>query len=342
MIKLQKYRNFKQWKPISWLVASRKHIILASILAATLLAASTVALIRVGGEKSTDSNSQTAKIHIESNIPSVNIQGSPYCDSRELQKQTPYDCELSSDQHETVLTAPAEAVANGETYVFETWDGCSESNEDKKICKIRISQGETKTAKVSYEKPSASDTRLGSSGPATGGPSNGSAAPSSAPGCPGAPDSQKNPPPYEGAQIYCVVDINVPAGSTIFYKNDVRSGHTPGKRKSVNLYATCYHQSGIDVDACTRQSGDSKASAGSPIVFQLSPDRSVPRPDGVQVLKTTTVVISTSYQVEEISCGVSCVSTGRYHNFEKWEINKLSNGDGTNTYEITTYRALSQ
>jgi hypothetical protein len=149
-LKLNKKKLLKKFKK------SRQRYILAAALVVILLGAGGVALKPTSGNEQSASNSsassaQTTTLHVESSIPGVAMQGSPDCDSQKLQKQTPYDCTLPAGHSETIITAPDQVSQHGKAYVFQSWDGCSESNSDKKICKIKLKAGDKKTAKATYE-----------------------------------------------------------------------------------------------------------------------------------------------------------------------------------------------
>lgn len=75
-------------------------------------------------------------ITIESEPAGISMVGDPQCDSTKLGKTTPYDCELPDDATETTIVAPGGIEKDGKIYVFQSWDGCSASNTDMKVCKI--------------------------------------------------------------------------------------------------------------------------------------------------------------------------------------------------------------
>lgn len=127
-----------------WVNSSRKHQLITVGAVLLLLVASVLAVSAMGDKSdkvvliSPEKSQQLKTLRIESNIPGIAMSGSPYCGSAELNKVTPYDCELKENQNETVITAPAEATIEGKMYVFQTWDGCSEGNEDRKVCKAKL------------------------------------------------------------------------------------------------------------------------------------------------------------------------------------------------------------
>lgn len=88
---------------------------------------------------------------IESEPAGVSMTGGSECDSSKMNKTTPYECEIVNIK-ETTIVAPEEVEINGEKFKFTTWDGCSESNDDKNICKITMSPYENKKIKANYEK----------------------------------------------------------------------------------------------------------------------------------------------------------------------------------------------
>lgn len=92
-------------------------------------------------DTSTETSTVTSIMSIESEPAGISIAGNPACDSVTLSQKTPYNCEIDFEISETILTAPADAEIDGKKYTFSTWDGCSESNPDKKICKVKLEHG---------------------------------------------------------------------------------------------------------------------------------------------------------------------------------------------------------
>lgn len=99
-----------------------------------------------------DSAKKVAVLRVESNIVGINMKSAPDCDSAQLKKVTPYECTLQEGHLETVITAPAQTTSNGTVYNFKTWDGCSESNSDKKICRVKLKLDKISSLKATYEK----------------------------------------------------------------------------------------------------------------------------------------------------------------------------------------------
>lgn len=89
-------------------------------------------------------------LKVTSDPAGIDVAGDPVCDSKKLAKVTPYGCPEAESQT-TTLTAQENVTVNGQAYKFKTWDGCSEGNADKKICKVKVDSGKLKTAKASYE-----------------------------------------------------------------------------------------------------------------------------------------------------------------------------------------------
>ncbi len=96
------------------------------------------------------SNLPHTRLNVESDPNGLTMQSEQDCDSEKLQQITPYTC-AKVGAFTAVVNAPGSVSVNGTTYHFKTWDGCSESNEDKKICKVVISEKETKIIKAVYE-----------------------------------------------------------------------------------------------------------------------------------------------------------------------------------------------
>lgn len=94
----------------------------------------------------------TTQLRIDSDPAGINVTGKTQCDSSKLSKTTPYTCIAPNQSIDTVLTVPNVVTLNGQSYQFKTWDGCSESNADKKICRVRVNSGKLKTVKASYGK----------------------------------------------------------------------------------------------------------------------------------------------------------------------------------------------
>lgn len=142
---------------LQWIKSSRKHQLIVFVVALLFLVAGAVAIntkadksvevVSISSEKS----KELKTLRIESNIPGINVKGDPYCDSAELNKVTPYDCELKEGQNETVITAPAEATLEGKTYIFQTWDGCSAGNDDWKICFVKMDGVSSKNIIATYK-----------------------------------------------------------------------------------------------------------------------------------------------------------------------------------------------
>lgn len=146
----------------------------------------------------------TKGLKIISDPAGIDIAGSPLCDSQKLKKVTPYGCSEAEGQT-TTLTAQETVNVNGKSYKFKTWDGCSESNKDKKICKVKVDRGKLKTAKASYELTSSTSTQQAKT----------PAAPNQDPVCAAKDSSDTN---YASCKL---VITNVPAKVT--FKGDMRA-----------------------------------------------------------------------------------------------------------------------
>ena len=143
---------------VSWLQTNRNHQIIFAAVLLLLIAGASVTAYSFGTKNSQSPAPQTTEqpaqdkisLYIESNIPGVVMAGAPYCDAAKANTATPYACELEKDQTQTTITAPAEATYEGKTYTFTSWDGCSEGNEDWKICKVNIDGVTTKNIVATY------------------------------------------------------------------------------------------------------------------------------------------------------------------------------------------------
>lgn len=91
------------------------------------------------------------QVIIDSSPALVTMAGSPHCDGQALEQVTPYTCTLPDEDGETVVTAPKEIQHEGQKYVFVTWDGCSEGNIDKSICKLKFEKNKSYNLKATYE-----------------------------------------------------------------------------------------------------------------------------------------------------------------------------------------------
>ena len=163
-MKTQKSTKNLSRKKFNWLASHKKLVIITGILLAVVAVPAVYAYTRTSVPEQSSSKpsyGQSAKmttIHIESNISGISIEGSPYCDSLKQHAHTPYDCQLPSGKTETVLTAPAQAFADGKAYAFDSWDGCAESNADHKVCKVKVSDGDIKKTVVTYKQNAATST----------------------------------------------------------------------------------------------------------------------------------------------------------------------------------------
>jgi hypothetical protein len=133
-------------------------------------------------EKSTNSDAsdqevteETAQIKLDivSEPAGIVMSADSACQDQLKEKQTPTSCETDSE-FTTIVTAPAIATVDGRKLSFQTWDGCSEGNADKKICKVIV--GESRIIKAIYStapaNPDTGSASQTSSNP-TSKPSNG-------------------------------------------------------------------------------------------------------------------------------------------------------------------------
>jgi len=139
----------------------KQKIIIGTVLAFVLLVAGVNALF-LPRSSAPPAQSQQAiqnqgeqgpktKVLIDSSPALIKMNGIPHCDSASLNKQTPYMCALPDDKGETVVTAPKETEQDGKKYRFVTWDGCSEGNVDKSICKLKFEKHQSYSLKATYE-----------------------------------------------------------------------------------------------------------------------------------------------------------------------------------------------
>lgn len=91
------------------------------------------------------------KLRIDSEPTGVSMQADQFCDSERIHKTTPYTCSIPEQSKDVSITAPDKLSKDGRNYTFRTWDGCSESNASKNICKITLDSDTQKTIKATYD-----------------------------------------------------------------------------------------------------------------------------------------------------------------------------------------------
>lgn len=107
-----------------------------------------------------------SKLKIDSDPGGVSMESSQYCDSDKIHKTTPYTCSIPEQEKDITVTAPSQFSKEGKNYVFRTWDGCSESNTSKNICKVKLDSDKSKEIKATYDE--ITNQKNTSSGPNTG------------------------------------------------------------------------------------------------------------------------------------------------------------------------------
>jgi hypothetical protein len=127
-------------------------IILAVVLVAAIGAAAFFAVKanNTSNPKTKQSNASSSSLVIQTDPGGLEVTGDPLCDSAKLKKKTPFTC-IQDGSLETLVIAPALATINGKTYAFRTWDGRSADNADKRICKVIVDAGQSKTIKAGYD-----------------------------------------------------------------------------------------------------------------------------------------------------------------------------------------------
>jgi hypothetical protein len=161
----------KQARPFKGLFNSKRLLLAAVLLIPAVIIAGTGWYV-VHVKNSVYNNpyvgyTDYASLKVESEPAGIDVAGSPACDSKKFSKTTPYQC-AAGMSFTTTLTAQDTVSVNGQTYVFKTWDGCSESNADKKICKVKVKIGVHANAKATYEpkaSSSATSTLIGCPAP---------------------------------------------------------------------------------------------------------------------------------------------------------------------------------
>lgn len=89
-------------------------------------------------------------LNIQSVPSGISMAGQPLCDAAMLHKITNYSCANGSNDLKTTIIAPTQVTLNGKTYSFTNWDGCSESNVNKNVCKTNVMANSTHTIKATY------------------------------------------------------------------------------------------------------------------------------------------------------------------------------------------------
>jgi hypothetical protein len=140
-----------------WLLANRLSVaITASLIVACAMTA--VLAMNLRTFSAPKEGNENTLLQIESDPAGITITGQPTCDSPRLHKITPYKCS-ASDKINTVLTAPDVVSSGGKVYRFKTWDGCSSSNADKKVCKVEVASSKSKTVEASYAAEDSSNAQ---------------------------------------------------------------------------------------------------------------------------------------------------------------------------------------
>lgn len=135
----------------------KKWLVLAIALTVILLACSTYVIVRSKNNKSSNTPTPMVKkgkatLSINSDPAGIQMTAiDPSCDGTQLNKPTPYTCSKTNQNLSTVITAPATAIISGKTYMFSTWDGCSESNANRAICKVNVDNGKVGKLMATYE-----------------------------------------------------------------------------------------------------------------------------------------------------------------------------------------------
>lgn len=341
-------------------IVSKKWLVVVIVLSIAVLAGLALTFYKIKDTKPVSSplvvaTPRNATLSINSEPAGLQMGAAdPTCDAVKLKIVTPYSCTSSDRDLNTIITAPADTIVNGKKYTFVAWDGCTASNNDEKVCKVNTAVGKINTIKAMYELqiPAPSNSKPVKKDPVPAAEQNdlehSTSNALSAPGCP-APSTNMMEYPYSktyGDVVYCLLDVDVPAGSMIYYYDNFSEPLYPSNSSTTvdatTAYASCYIENKLATElACVRN--PERADTGPryyPVGFQSIKGKAFDpaTSDGVKVLKTSTLVISTSYSTSTLTCGVGCYPTGTIYHFDRWEIENTTNDDGTKYYKVTTYR----
>jgi hypothetical protein len=77
-------------------------------------------------------------LKIDSDPAGVIVRAEKYCDSKTLDKQTPFSCSIPRSLKTITISAPDVFTKDGKKYTFQEWSGCSKETSDKTACKINL------------------------------------------------------------------------------------------------------------------------------------------------------------------------------------------------------------
>lgn len=88
---------------------------------------------------------------VTSDISDVIIRSSVGCGARQnMELKTDEVCDIKPSVKEVTMIAPERSEIRGVSYTFTSWEGCSASNNDQKICLVRIGNATQTTIKATY------------------------------------------------------------------------------------------------------------------------------------------------------------------------------------------------
>ncbi|HWZ66121.1 MAG TPA: hypothetical protein VNX65_05030 [Patescibacteria group bacterium] len=281
-------------------------IVLAALVAITIGTGGY--LIANGHNSPTPSNPSESRttLAISSEPAGVQIGGNPECDSSKLHKVTPYNCVVGDKILDTIMIAPYQTVVSGKTYMFATWDGCSVSNADKKVCRVTAGQGQTKNLKATYV---LSTTASGTS-PSTQPSSSSQSVPTSTQPAPSpsptpAPPTNSLPDNGTTAQNQCQNSIHIDSDKNVVTCSVVIAGNQVGGQtlymglewvnttpvKDPPITATCTHA--VNAEACTLYKGGQSSSLALNTPTVVNSDKNMggpyPGPNSPSIAVTSTV-----------------------------------------------------
>ncbi len=147
------------------LTLTKKHLLILTSLTLLIFIVGGLLLIYGGKKKSSDIKAPVVtpvmtednenSITVESEPMGVIIQPTEACLATKT--TTPFTCKLTNAK-DTIITAPERTTFNNQEYTFATWEGCSVTNQDKKVCTVSLKDGTAAKIKAFYAPNSLIET----------------------------------------------------------------------------------------------------------------------------------------------------------------------------------------
>ena len=253
-----------------------------------------------------------------------------------IRVKTPFSCSKIEGKNASItIVAPSVATVDGKKLIFKSWDGCSASNDNQKICRVDIDQNDSKKIKANYGSDETSES-LGHQGTST----------NASPPQPPTINCQSTSPDSSGFVTCSIIVYNAPLGysfapvtapscGSVLY--DAGDGSAPIAAECPNGQQVYYW-------------GTLSQLLHISCVIPTACDDYTPMPDHVSnltdsVLVPTTLNIRVPHSVEffystssilEPYTGKSIPAHGLRMNavFNKWEVSYDINRKGTNILAI--------